>query len=391
MDFPDDRAGVRERGCGRLVRDSLDPLGQLRTIGSGRWWGARGGGDCDHEDAGELGGWQWFHVGSWFHGHDRKPWETCGNISSFPSEFGIPNQVGSLEAEFMNGSFLVLAESELSIPLAGAITIGRQQSNKLVLTDEQVSRQHALIQWQRTSGDEEAGGYLLIDLGSSNGTFLNRTRISRPMPLRNGDLIEIGSHAIEFRSSGDTEISSSDTIGSTVLDIKKRQVWLMVGDIMGSTRRSRELPAEEVPRINGTWFKTCRELVENHGGHMNQYLGDGFLCYWEDTLEAKHGLPALLRTFVNLQQDASPPFRIVLHFGTAVLGSVPTLSTLNLHGPNVNFVFRMEKLAGSLRLPLLLSEEAASALRLETISLHRSELAGFDGLHGFVVPRLPKA
>nr|MCU0780108.1 hypothetical protein [Akkermansiaceae bacterium] len=31
----------------------------------------------------------------------------------------------------------------------------------------------------------------------------------------------------------------------------------------------------EVARINGNWFKACREVIEAAGGHMNQYLGDG--------------------------------------------------------------------------------------------------------------------
>lgn len=51
---------------------------------------------------------------------------------------------------------------------------------------------------------------------------------------------------------------------------------------IASTRMALELPQEEVARTFGKWFKSCRGVVESHGGQMNQYLGDGFFCYWED-------------------------------------------------------------------------------------------------------------
>lgn len=316
--------------------------------------------------------------------------ETCGRIAEYFGRIRIPefsSSGGFANRSVMTGSALILKDTGRTIPLAGAVTIGRQSSNLLVLTNDQVSRQHALIQWQRIGTDGD-GGFLLIDLGSSNGTQLNGKRIDRPMPLRNGDLIDIGGHGLEFRGSDEAAVSISETLGSTALDIKKRNAWLMVGDLVGSTRRSRELPAEEVPRINGTWFKTCRDLVESHGGHMNQYLGDGFFCYWEDTLETKERLDDLLRRFAAMQRDSQPPFRIVLHFGITVLGSVPTMSSLNLHGANVNFVFRMEKLAGSLKEPVLLSRAAADKLGFAARSHHEAELSGFDGRHAFVVPAL---
>lgn len=287
----------------------------------------------------------------------------------------------------MSGSFLTLTDDGQMVPLDGSCPIGRQAGNRLLLPGERVSRQHALIQWQR-SDETGTGAFLLIDLGSSNGTMLNGARITRPSALADGDIIEIGGHRIEFHGSSAEEALDEETVGSTVLDIVKRPLWLMVGDIVGSTRRSHELPPEDVPRINGAWFKTCREFVEDHGGHMNQYLGDGFFCYWDDTLEAKLHLPQLLRRFAFLQHDSQPPFRVVLHFGLTVLGSVPTLTTLNLHGPSVNFVFRMEKLAGSLGHPVLLSKEAADGLGLPALRRVDEELSGFDGRHAFVVPEL---
>jgi pSer/pThr/pTyr-binding forkhead associated (FHA) protein len=54
-----------------------------------------------------------------------------------------------------------------------------------------VSRQHALIEW---TGDR----YLLADLGSRNGTYLNDERVIGTRPLGNGDAITIGDCQLRF-------------------------------------------------------------------------------------------------------------------------------------------------------------------------------------------------
>ena len=61
-------------------------------------------------------------------------------------------------------------------------TIGRSGDNDIVLMDREVSRHHAEI---RVEGEN----YVIADLGSTNGTFVNDQRIARPMRLRDGDHI----------------------------------------------------------------------------------------------------------------------------------------------------------------------------------------------------------
>ncbi|MDI6814452.1 MAG: FHA domain-containing protein [Desulfitobacteriaceae bacterium] len=65
------------------------------------------------------------------------------------------------------------------------IYIGRDPSNDLVIGDAEVSRKHARLIWQ-------AGGYLLEDLGSTNGTFINGQRLLGPHLLRPGEVIQLG-------------------------------------------------------------------------------------------------------------------------------------------------------------------------------------------------------
>ena len=73
-----------------------------------------------------------------------------------------------------------------SITLSEKVTIGRVATNDIVVDEEGVSRRHALIR----GGPD---GYWISDMGSRNGTFVNRKRLGvEPRQLRNFDRIEIG-------------------------------------------------------------------------------------------------------------------------------------------------------------------------------------------------------
>jgi len=76
----------------------------------------------------------------------------------------------------------------LALPAAGAqmLTIGRASACDLMLPDLSVSRHHAELRRQ----DDE---WLLVDLGSTNGTRLNGWRISGPVAVRAGDRVAFGS------------------------------------------------------------------------------------------------------------------------------------------------------------------------------------------------------
>jgi pSer/pThr/pTyr-binding forkhead associated (FHA) protein len=70
-------------------------------------------------------------------------------------------------------------------PLDGELTIGRGEENTLVVSSDQASRRHASIR-------ADAGGHLLSDLGSTNGTFVNSKAV-KERRLVHGDVIRIAS------------------------------------------------------------------------------------------------------------------------------------------------------------------------------------------------------
>lgn len=64
-------------------------------------------------------------------------------------------------------------------------TFGRGRNNDIVTTESDISRQHSRI-------ISRESGYLLEDLGSTNGTFINGKQINRPVALNHGDVLEFG-------------------------------------------------------------------------------------------------------------------------------------------------------------------------------------------------------
>jgi pSer/pThr/pTyr-binding forkhead associated (FHA) protein len=77
-------------------------------------------------------------------------------------------------------------------PLGEEVTIGRAPGCSVPLADDTyVSQLHARIYIRD-------GKPYVEDLGSTNGTFLNRDRLSKTMPLRRGDKLQIGRTVLEI-------------------------------------------------------------------------------------------------------------------------------------------------------------------------------------------------
>jgi len=98
--------------------------------------------------------------------------------------------VGVERGTSANAGIPVLRFKEL--PLGdGELTIGRSAESGLVISDDRVSSEHAKI--VRANGD-----YWLLDLGSSNGTFVNEQRVPDVHLLRHGDVIALGATTLTF-------------------------------------------------------------------------------------------------------------------------------------------------------------------------------------------------
>jgi pSer/pThr/pTyr-binding forkhead associated (FHA) protein/uncharacterized RDD family membrane protein YckC len=80
------------------------------------------------------------------------------------------------------------------------LSIGRDPSNDLVLSDSMVSRRHAILELREDQ-------YIIRDNNSSNGTVVNGDKLSGEQELRDGDLIAIGSARLLFQIEPETSKS----------------------------------------------------------------------------------------------------------------------------------------------------------------------------------------
>jgi len=273
------------------------------------------------------------------------------------------------------GAWLEAADGKRH-PIHGSCSLGRIAANTIVLESPKVSRRHALIHLQNI------GEPWLIDFGSSNGTFLNKRRIHQPVRLSDGDQITIGDEVFKFRQP----LTISDEYKTVVTQRTLREIenipcWLLVADIRGFTPLSRSMQSEDLDVLLGAWIFTCKEIIENHHGIINKYLGDGFLAYWVAAATSPEEIVAVVSALKELQRKEWPDFRLVVHFGAVAIGGIASMGEESLMGGEVNLIFRLEKLAGSLGEPCGLSETAHTKLKrlVPTRSLGEFELKGFEG------------
>ena len=69
------------------------------------------------------------------------------------------------------------------------LTMGREAGNDIILIENGVSRFHCnLVQYD--------DGYVIEDLGSTNGTYLNDVKVIQPQPIAEGDIIRLGKNVV---------------------------------------------------------------------------------------------------------------------------------------------------------------------------------------------------
>jgi pSer/pThr/pTyr-binding forkhead associated (FHA) protein len=69
------------------------------------------------------------------------------------------------------------------------LVIGRDSSSGVAINDAEVSRKHARMMFQ-------GGKYVIEDLGSTNGTFVNGQRLAGPIVLKSGDVVSLGEQIV---------------------------------------------------------------------------------------------------------------------------------------------------------------------------------------------------
>jgi len=248
------------------------------------------------------------------------------------------------------------------VPVKGLCTFGRTEGNTIVLPTPKVSRRHAMIH-------EQDGEFWVVDLGSTNGVQVNGERVTHPVQLRSGDQIEMPGTSFTFRQAPRTESQPQTRRApplqqnrQTVADIRLKKCWFLVADLQGFTHMSQQVPAEKLAPLVGKWMVDCQEIIQNEKGVLAKFLGDGFLAYWLDRQEAVGLVASACQEFQTLQKAAVLPFRMMLHHGVVSFGGHSPDASHTMIGPELNFAFRLEKVASRMKLPWIISDAAAPLL-----------------------------
>jgi len=100
---------------------------------------------------------------------------------------------------------------EYQLQKGDSLAIGRRQNNDVIIENLAVSSHHAKI-------DSVADGFMLVDLQSKNGSFVNEQLINSHW-LKNGDVINIGKHSLVFSYSEDEILADagSDEMEKTMV------------------------------------------------------------------------------------------------------------------------------------------------------------------------------
>ena len=194
------------------------------------------------------------------------------------------------------------------------ISLGRDESNDIVLADENVSRHHAEI----IVGDE----ITLVDQESTNGSRVNDDEIRKAV-LANGDLIQIGSFILKYISSGNAEAIFHETIynmtitdGLTEVANRRKLEEFLERELAGAIRHKRPLSvavidADHFKAVNDNFGHIAGDYVLRRIAHVIQgvirkdelfarYGGEEFVIVMpESTLEQSSMLAEKVRKLIE--------------------------------------------------------------------------------------------
>ena len=252
--------------------------------------------------------------------------------------------------------------------------IGRIEQNTVVLVDDMVSRNHAMIQ-------HEGADFYLIDMGSRNGSFVNGRRLTSPVALRDGDRLSFGEARLFFRNPSQVAASvSADAAahGQTIALFKQDNISVLVVDIRGFTVLAQKIDSGVLSRLVSTWFGEVDRIVHHYGGMAQKHIGDAVMAIWThaaqgdehvEILRILWAVAEIARMTGKLHEpfDLAEPVRIGVgvNTGLAALGNTGAggASDFTAIGDSVNVAFRLESATKDLNTDLVLGAATFDYLR----------------------------
>ncbi len=200
------------------------------------------------------------------------------------------------------------------------ITLGAIDDNDLVLNEETVSRYHGKVV-------QEEDGYVLVDLGSTNGTFINGVRI-REAYLKSGCTVQLGKMEIKFFYA-DEKVpivpSQKNSLGKLIgKNVKMREIYGIMEKIApsgatvvveGETGTGKEVVSQTIhdlsPRAEGPMMvfdcgAVPQNLIESELFGHEKGSFTGAIMTRQGIFEMAHGGTLLLDELGELSLDLQP-------------------------------------------------------------------------------------
>ena len=232
--------------------------------------------------------------------------------------------------------------------------LGRGPGNDIILPYSWVSRKHTLVQKERT------GIYTIMDLGSSNGTFVNNKRIYSPTVLNNGDQIVIGKTKVKFvhfvEQKGPVHETEA-TLDMTIAYMQKEIVTILVCDLHDFTSISEKLGNQVVSKLLQFWTKKVGAIIQEHDGLVDKFIGDAVMAVWiggnvdagvrnalRATLEISNTTKKIGQSIKGLKTELD--IGAALNTGEGMMGNMGVASHRDstVIGDVVNVAFRLESM-----------------------------------------------
>lgn len=210
------------------------------------------------------------------------------------------------------------------------VTIGREESNDIVIDNKYISSHHLTLKATQTS-------ISVKDENSSNGTTLNKD--NKWIVLKGSQKVNI---PIQIKLAGAVLVNIQSNV-SQVYNLKEleQQEAIMVVDICDSTRLS-SLSDEIAFHIKRRLSTIAKPILYNNHINFFKSTGDGFLTTFPTSENALDAAKKILQALEKRNNNTTNPpinIRIGLHLGkTYVIDPV----TKDIHGNDTNITFRLE-------------------------------------------------
>jgi len=246
--------------------------------------------------------------------------------------------------------------------LAGEpLRIGRERGNQVVLQSDSVSRRHCRI-------DKRKAGWIIKDLGSTNGTYVN-DQLVEEYQLRRGDQIKVGDTIFKYLSGSDVEAQYHETIyrmtimdGLTNVHNKRYLVEALDRELPRATRHQRPLA---VLMFDLDHFKQVNDTY----GHI---AGDYVLK------EAANVVRVRLRPDDVIARYGGEEFAVVLP-ETDLKGAVVIAEELRKRLAEHEFMFEAERISVTVSIgctQLRGEEDAVKLLQAADVKLYEAKRGG---------------